>query len=339
MTSTSQSLTPPDTVASFLAERLGARAGRVCVQPLSGDASTRRYFRLVDEDGATQVLAQNPEPFEIESLPFLVVHGLLTRWGLPVPRVLDVDGQRGIVLQEDLGDVSLQRALESASDAEREGHYREALGQVARLQREAARAPRDAVCFRLAFDVEKLLFELDFFLTHFACGLRGARVGESERAGIREGFLRLCEEIASWPRALCHRDFHSRNLMLHGGALHWIDFQDARMGPASYDLASLLRDSYVSLPEGLVGELAEAFRREALDHESPDVFRRRLELVSVQRNLKALGTFGFMATARGKSHYLQYVEGTLASARRNMVRHSGLDGLRRALARHVEELE
>jgi aminoglycoside/choline kinase family phosphotransferase len=164
-------------------------------------------------------------------------------------------------------------------------------------------------------------------------------VDGEERAEIRAGFAGLCREIASWPRVLCHRDFHSRNLMLHRGVLHWIDFQDARMGPATYDLASLLRDAYVSLPEDLVDELGDAFRREAVPHEAPDVFARRLELVSVQRNLKALGTFGFMATARQRLHYLQYVDGTLANARRNLLRHPELDGLRGALARHIEELQ
>ena len=339
MTSTSQSLTPPDAVVSFLEQRLGARAARVAVQPLSGDASTRRYFRLVDEDGATQVLAQNPEPFDARALPFIVVQRLLTRWGLPVPRVLDVDGERGIVLQEDLGDVSLQHALASGTAEERARHYREAVGQLARLQREASRGPREAVCFSVAFDVEKLSWEMEYFLTHFVCGLRGATLDGAARAEIRAGFRRLCEEVASWPRVLCHRDFHSRNLMLHGGVLHWIDFQDARMGPAAYDLASLLRDAYVSLPEELVDELSEAFRCEALPGESPEVFARRLEWVSVQRNLKALGTFGFMATVRQKRHYLQYVDRTLANARRNLVRHPELDRLRRALAHHIEELQ
>jgi aminoglycoside/choline kinase family phosphotransferase len=335
MTSASAAL--PEAVAGFLDDRLGTGAGRAVVEPLSGDASTRRYFRVVHAGGATEVLALNPEPFDPGTLPFLVVHGLLTGWGLPVPRVLAVDGARGILLQEDLGDVSLQRALVSATEGDREARYREALEQLARLQREAGRAPREAACFSLAFDVEKLGFELDFFLAHFVCGLRGAILDEASRAEIRGAFEGLVREIASWPRVLCHRDFHSRNLMLQGG-LRWIDFQDARMGPATYDLASLLRDSYVSLPEDLVADLAEDFRRQALPGEAPAIFRRRLELVSVQRSLKALGTFGFMTTVRESPHYAQYVPRALANARGDLVRHRELDALRRALGRHVEEL-
>jgi aminoglycoside/choline kinase family phosphotransferase len=137
---------------------------------------------------------------------------------------------------------------------------------------------------------------------------------------------------------LCHRDFHSRNLMLHGGTLYWIDFQDARMGHASYDLASLLRDSYVSLPEELVQAFAEEFRRQAAPEEAPEAFERRFELMSVQRNLKALGTFGYMTRVRGTDVYLPYVPGTLRSARRNLARRPELADLRRVLARHLEEL-
>jgi hypothetical protein len=146
-------------------------------------------------------------------------------------------------------------------------------------------------------------------------------------------------EIASWPRVLCHRDYHSRNLMLHQGALHWIDFQDARMGPATYDLASLLRDSYVDVPEPLVADLAEEFRQKALPGEPREVFLRRFGLMSVQRNLKALGTFGYMASVRGNPVYLPYIPRTLASARRNLARHPELASLWEALAGHIEELQ
>ena len=330
--------TLPAAVAAFLEQRRDPGASREEVRPLAGDASTRAYFRLVDARGGSRVLALYPERFAPDELPYLVVGRLLEGWDLPVPRVLDVDGPRGIVVIEDLGDVSLQQALVSAGESEREAYYREAVGQLARLQRAAAGGPRTAACFSLAFDVEKLAWELDFFLDHFVCGLRGARPSEEERSRLRQAARRLCEEIAAWPRVLCHRDFHSRNLMLQAGSLRWIDFQDARLGPATYDLASLLRDSYVSLPEGLVEELAESFRSQALPGEARPVFTRRLELVSVQRNLKALGTFGFMARERGKDHYLRYVAGTLKNARRNLRRHPELEALRRGLARHIEEL-
>lgn len=323
-------------VEDYLADRRAARGSTTRVVPLSGDASTRRYFRLTEEDG-TSVLALYPEPFE-KDLPFLVVGDLLARWGLPVPSVLDRDGARGILLLEDLGERTLQDALREMEPGRRAALYREALAQLVRLQREAARKPRTGPCFEVAFDIPKLTWELHYFLKHFLEGQRARSLSVEHRAILAESFHHLCEEIASWPRVLCHRDFHSRNLMPHGGTLFWIDFQDARLGPAVYDLASLLRDSYVELPEDFINELAEEFRGNALPEDDPATFLRRFELMSVQRNLKALGTFGYMASVRNNEVYLPYVAGTLASVRRNLSRYPELDALRSVLAVHVEEL-
>jgi aminoglycoside/choline kinase family phosphotransferase len=320
-------------VEGFLAERGLAPE----IEPLSGDASTRRYYRL-RESGGSRILALHPEAFDAATFPFVVIRELLEGYGLPVPRVLDRDGPRGILLLEDLGDTTLQQALAGAGPAQRDGFYRDATSSIARLQREATRGPQRAACFSVAFDIEKLSWELHYFVKHFVEGLRGRDLSVEDRSTLSEAIHRLCEEIASWPRVLCHRDYHSRNLMLHGGALFWIDFQDARMGPATYDLVSLLRDSYVDLPEGLVAERAEEFRQQAQPGESRDVFSRRLELTAVQRNLKALGTFGYMKTVRGTDVYDAYVPRTLSHARRTLLRHPELQGLHRALARHIEEL-
>jgi aminoglycoside/choline kinase family phosphotransferase len=258
--------------------------------------------------------------------------------GLPVPAIVDADGARGVLLLEDLGDLTLQEALRTASDADRDRHYALALDQLARLQRESARGARTAECFQVAFDVEKLSWELHYFEKHFLEGYRGRDLTVEDRAGLAEGFHQLAAEIAAWPGVLCHRDFHSRNLMLHRERLFWIDFQDARMGPVTYDLASLLRDAYVDVPEDLLATLAEEFRQKAAPGESREVFLRRFELMCVQRNLKALGTFGYMATVRNNHVYLPYIPRTLAHARRNLARHPELAGLWRTLARHIEEL-
>lgn len=330
-------LTPDDRVRDFVRERFGPDAAHVTIVPLVGDASTRRYYRVID-DGPPAVLALNPEPFEPEHFPFLVVRNLLAGWTIPVPEVLAVDGERGIVLQQDLGDLSLQEALYSAPPARVEELYRQALDQLVVLQRESIHTPQRAACFQIAFDFEKLSWELHFFWKHFLEGYRQRDLSVEDRAQVADGFHRLCSEIASWPRVLTHRDFHSRNLMSHGGRLYWIDFQDARMGPSTYDLASLLRDSYVDLDEEFVAERAEEFRQRAVPGETRDTFRRRFELMSIQRNLKALGTFGYMAAVRGNKVYLPYIPRTLANARRNLARYPELDGLWRALARHLEEL-
>jgi aminoglycoside/choline kinase family phosphotransferase len=308
------------------------------VTPLAGDASTRRYYRVVGA-APRAVLALYPEPFDPRESPFLEIRGLLAGWGLPVPGLLDTDGERGILLLEDLGDRTLQETLREAGEGARAALYPRVLEQLAQLQRSSAAGPRTASCFHLAFDTEKLSWELHYFVKHFLEGLRGRELSVSDRTGLQESFHALSSEIASFPRVICHRDLHSRNLMLHQDTLFWIDFQDARLGPATYDLASLLRDSYVELPEAFIEELAERFRKEAHPGEDRETFMRRFGLVSVQRNLKALGTFGFMTNERGAVVYRPYIPGTLASVRKNLCRFAELQGLRRVLGNHIEELQ
>lgn len=305
--------------------------------PLSGDASTRRYYRLTVPEG-TRILALHLEPFDAEHLPFTVLRHLMAGWGIPVPAILDQDGARGILVLEDLGDLTLQEALRGASAAQRDEYYRTAVEQIVTLQREASRGPQRGPCFQVAFDIEKLAWELHYFLKHFLEGHRGADLSVEDRSVLSESFHRLSEEIASWPRVLCHRDYHSRNLMVHGNRLLWIDFQDARMGPATYDLVSLLCDSYVDVEEEFLEERAEQFRQKARPGEHREIFRRRFDLMSVQRNLKALGTFGYQASVKGNRVYLPYIPRTLASARRNLSRYPELGPLWRVLANHIKEL-
>ncbi len=325
-------------IRRYLEERQPQLAARGEIVSLSGDASTRRYYRLV-APGASYVLALYPEPFAPEELSYLTVRGLFESYALPVPATIDVDGSRGVVLQQDLGDLTLQEVLKTpAGESGMEALYREAVDQLARLQLRAAQGPQKADCFRIAFDIEKLTWELHYFQKHFLEGHRGADLSVEDRAVLSEAFHQLCQEIASWPRVLCHRDYHSRNLMLHEERLYWIDFQDARMGPASYDLASLLRDAYVDVPEPLQEELKERLRQQAAPDEPREVFRRRYDLMCVQRNLKTLGTFGFMATVRHNPVYLQYIPRTLEHVRHNLTRYPELERLWRTLVRHVPEL-
>ena len=121
---------------------------------------------------------------------------------------------------------------------------------------------------------------------------------------------------------LCHRDYHSRNLMLHGDSLYIIDFQDARMGPDTYDLASLLRDAYVDLnPQQVDGLIAFFLAHKSGERHPADEFRRRFDLMALQRNLKALGTFGYMTTARNNTVYIQYIPRTLAYVKANLAKY------------------
>jgi hypothetical protein len=324
-------------LAPYVEARQGRGRPTLCVA-LSGDASTRRYFRLHWPDRTTTIVALYPEPFRVEESPFFTVGEALLRMGLPVPAIVGHDGALGVFEQQDLGDRTLYQALEGAPPDARRDWYREAIEELVTVQREAPRVPHRAVCFHTAFDIEKLSWELHYFEKHFLEGLRGVDLSVEDRARLAESFHGLAALIASWPRVLCHRDYHSRNLMLHGGRLFWIDYQDARMGPSTYDLASLLRDSYVDLDEPFVDERAEEFRQKAEPAESREAFLHRFELTCIQRNLKALGTFGYMATVRRNPFYLPYVPRTLGFVKRNLDRHPELGSLAGVLRKHIPEL-
>jgi aminoglycoside/choline kinase family phosphotransferase len=271
-------------------------------------------------------------------LPFANVATLFRQVPLPVPAIAGHSDALGIVALQDLGDVTLQAHVGAAPLAEHAALYREAVALIELLQRRGAELVSDRYLpFGLAFDVEKLTWELGFFVRHFLEAYRGVALSDAERTALDEEWTAIADELSSEPRVLCHRDYHSRNLMLHGGRLHIIDFQDARMGPDTYDLASLLRDSYVDISDAVLDDLSAYFlaltgRADAAE------FRRRLDLMSLQRNLKALGTFGYQTTARRNPVYIQYIPRTLNYARGNLDKYARFQRLRSILAHHVEEL-
>ncbi len=330
---------PDIRLAEYLRTHKGEGASATKVSALSGDASTRRYFRLTPSVGPSSIVALYPDPFDATATPFYTVGQALIQMGLPVPRLLDHDGALGIYEQEDLGDLTLQQVLSDASAQRKVDLYREAIDEIVLAQREAPKVPQRAVCFHTAFDIEKLSWELHYFEKHFLELHRRVDLSVEDRSKLSEGFHSLAANIASWPRVLCHRDYHSRNLMQHERRLYWIDYQDARMGPATYDLASLLRDSYVTLDEEFVQDRAEEFRQKGAPDETRETFRQRFELMSIQRNLKALGTFGFMAVIRSNPVYLPYIPRTLAHVKRNLDRHPELASLASVLRSHLEELK
>jgi aminoglycoside/choline kinase family phosphotransferase len=285
------------------------------VSTLTADASDRRYVRVRLVDGRSLVLAVHGGPIDFETLPFANVSRLLSEIGIPVPAILGHADDLGVVALDDLGDVTLQTALDTATPAERRSLYRDAVDLIVRIQRGGAQvAPGEYLPYRAAFDVPKLVWELRFFVQHFLEGHRRAVLPSAIAHALDEEWTTLAGTLAAEARVVCHRDYHARNLMYHEGRLHLIDFQDARMGPDTYDLVSLLRDCYVDLPQAERDALIEQFAN-AVGHGDLPRFMERFDMMSVQRHLKALGTFGFQAAARDNPSYLRYVPRTIGYLR------------------------
>ena len=319
-------------------DRHGVQASRIV--PLTGDASDRRYFRVLSKDGDPFVLAVHAAPFDYAALPFVNTAELFAAMPVPVPRILGHAADLGVLALEDLGDVTLQAHVGAAPAAQHAALYRQAVAFIDVFQRRGRELAAPAYLpYGIAFDRDKLTWELDFFLKHFLEAYRGILFATREREALRAECARIIDELAEEPRVLCHRDYHSRNLMWRDGRLCIIDFQDARLGPDTYDLASLLRDSYVDLPEQVVDELIAYFL--ALQGRSVEAveFRRRFDLMALQRNLKALGTFGYQTTSRRNPVYIQYIPRTLKYVRENLQKYPRFASLAALLARYVEELK
>jgi aminoglycoside/choline kinase family phosphotransferase len=292
------------------------------IHELTPDASTREYFRIPWRAGAktgTAVAAVYPEPFDPELHPFLDVTRLFAEAKLPVPEILAVDAGNGIIVQEDVGDRQLRRVFEAASEDEREALIERAISLIAEIQAATRLAyERDSIACRLAFDEAKLSWELDFFLEHYFGSLRGEKLAHGVEAQLRAELNDLSAELAARPRFLCHRDYHSSNLMVDGaGRLRIIDHQDARMGPASYDLVSLLLDRRASSPSLSEVRAMRLFflderRARGLDAIDPDDFAHEFRLMAVQRCLKAVGTFSYQTGVMKRGAvYEQFINPTL----------------------------
>ncbi len=283
--------------------------------PLAGDASDRRFVRVVPPAAPSRILVVHDGSIDPETLPLIRVAELFRGFPVRVPAIHGADAGLGIVVVEDLGDTLLEDAVATLSAVERGARYREAVEIIATIQDAGRRfAGSGAGPFGLAFDVAKLTQELDFFVEHFVVGFRHQRLTAATRRALGDEFRTLASDMAAEPRVLCHRDFHSRNLMVHEDRLHVIDFQDARMGPDTYDLASLLRDAYVALDADEVDRLLTHYQTIAGVRDGPGL-RRRFVRTTVQRALKALGTFGFQIAVRGNPRYRDAVPHTLAYAR------------------------
>jgi aminoglycoside/choline kinase family phosphotransferase len=297
-----------DSAAERLAQYLGrinpGQAGQII--PLTPDASTRSYFR-VPWKKATAVAAVYPEPFDAEIHPYLDVTRLFLEADIPVPDVYAVDGEQGIIVQEDLGDQQLFRFFESATEEECEEYKERAINLIARIQKATEKAyEMKSIASRLAFDEAKLSWELHFFFEHYFGSLRGETLRRGEEAELKVELNDIAAELAAVPRVLCHRDFHAANLLVDGKKrLRVIDHQDARMGPASYDLVSLLLDRQSSGPSLAALRhhrlhLLDERRLLGLSSLDPDEFAKEFRLVTVQRGLKATGTFSYQTAVCGR---------------------------------------
>lgn len=296
-------------IEAYVAQRKSAR--KKDISALTPDASTREYFRIPWEKG-TAVAAVYPEPFDPSVHPYLDVTRLFLECQLPVPKVYDASGETGIIVQEDLGNRQLCQVFEEVSEDERETLLEQAIDIIARIQAATATAiKRDSIVSRLAFDEAKLMWELNFFFEHYFGSYRKETLTHGQTAELKAELNDVAAELAARPRVLCHRDYHTANLMLDKqDSIRIVDHQDARMGPASYDLVSLLLDRQPAPPSLAEVRTHRLFllderRRCGLEAIDPDDFSKEFRLMTIQRGLKAIGTFSCQTAVYGRGAFYE----------------------------------
>ena len=347
-------------VAATVEARLPFDGQFKSLTPLAGDASNRRYFRIELTGVAPRsvILMQSAEPeafkqseeavsgaaHQITELPFLNILSHLSKAGVSVPRLYHYDQTGGLLYLEDFGDLTLSEACREASPSDLEARYTQAVDALAHMQSKAT-SPADLNClvFHRSFDVPLLMWEFDHFLEYGIEARQGTPMNDTRRREIRGSFEKIAELLASQPRVFVHRDYHSRNLMVDGARLGVIDFQDALMGPETYDLASLLRDAYIELDEKLIDRLIDRYLDQLAIYRqvwtNREAFRRLLDFTSIQRNLKAAGRFVYIDRVKGNPKFLSDIPRTLGYVRRNLSKYPELFVLRTQLANYVPELQ
>ncbi len=275
---------------SFLEKR-----GFELITPLAGDASLRKFYRL-RKGNVDYVLMVYPEAFD-STLDVIQVYRYLSLI-FPLPRIYDVFFEINGILMEDAGTVSLERI----NFSERRQYYLKLLRLIFDLVDFGTHLfPRGHLVFSRALDRERFKKELKFTHDNFLRKYLKCEIAQ-------ELWMELCEEFLSFINfdgVLQHRDYHSRNIFIKDGCLYILDYQDTMPGPLVYDLVSLSRDNYVILEDQLRKELEKNFSRRY----NVDSFQ--LELVSLQRHLKALGTFGFQIVERKRTYFRNYIKNTL----------------------------
>jgi len=300
----------PDEAAAALTGWLGS--GAWTARPLAGDASVRAYYRIDGPGGKTYILAYYPEEVRPQLARFLGAYEAVASHAR-VPRVLQ--SCSSAVLQDDVGDRTLFDVLQE-DRGEGLRLYRAAVDLLAGFQK-AGDAGLNA-----PFTAEFFFAELEMAREYFVDKLMG-----EDSAELGPYMKSIAENAAHHPYVLCHRDYHGQNLHIQSDAIYLIDYQDLRMGPDTYDLASLLRDRGVARVIGEHDELELVDYYASVAGADGDVRRRYFETL-LQRSIKILGTFSKQPITRGRMHYLDFIPATLESVNACIDKLPGYEPLR-----------
>lgn len=326
-----------------LKDFLSSRGEILEFESLTADASTRGYFRIAWK-GTQAIACVYPESFDPAEQSYIDVTRLFIAGGLPVAEIFDHDGEFGVIVQEDLGDLILRNVLLDTDPADHARKLDEAISLIARIQTVTGLAyEMNSIASKLKFDAEKLLWELNFFKEHYFRTFRRSTLSSTDDAALTSEFEELATELESYATVLCHRDFHAANLMIDPrGRMRIIDHQDARIGSPAYDLVSLLLDRITEPPSReWLAEKRRYFlnvrRRLGLPALDEETFANEFRLQTLQRCLKAAGTFSFQSINRGKTYFIPFIKPMFRITCRSAESLNRFPAMREILGREIEE--
>ncbi len=281
----------------WIAEQLGTDLFEL--QPLKGDASFRTYFRVFTGD-TTYIAMLAPVETE-NTTPFVTIARAWQQQGIGVPTIFGWAPDKGFVLLSDFGNTLLSECLQPETV---DGYYIQAMQALLTLQK---MAPQNLP----SFNEKALALELSYFEDWFLNKLLGISLDKIKKPLLAPLFAQLISVCLEQDQVIVHRDYHSRNLMIReDGSLGLIDFQDAVIGPITYDLVSLLKDCYVSWPpERVMAWVTLFYQQLKTDGKLADVsleqFQQWFHFVGLQRHLKVLGVFSRLKLRDNKPQYIQ----------------------------------
>src|SRR5438045_1264870 len=307
-------------------------SGRIEISAIEKGGSDRRFYRVRCSTEQSLVLVKYNVERE-ENRHYVRIAEFLAARGIRAPKVYFHDPKEGLIWIEDLGEADLFR-FRGDDWLTRRALYQSALDEIAKLH-DLPETDWSELRGEMPPEFNSALYqwEQNYFFEN--CLGRIFHLNEPIRDKLMSlpALHRIANELASQPRVLVHRDFQSQNIIVRNGQAHLIDFQGMRPGLAEYDLASLLYDPYVDLPESERAELTAYYR----DHQGENGiaingdFDLKLRLCAIQRLMQALGAYGFLGLVKGHKHFLNHVSAAIQSLQRTLAEIDGLTELEKIL--------
>lgn len=304
------------------------------VDRLTGDASTRRYYRVDCKSGESYVVClDNPSSTGFNT--FVAGQEFFNKHKVRVPKVFHSDVRKGYILEEDLGDATLLSTLSEINDQKSElDVYKKIVDEMLKIHTITLDEVKASHISDLSFDFEKLITEIDFTVDYFIEKFLGISDEKFKRSIIEE-FYPICRRLSEEKMVCTHRDFHSRNVMVKDGEYIIIDFQDARLGIPQYDLTSLLEDCYYDLaPENrqaLIKYYYDNLPKVIHGQGDFEKFQSLYNDMLLQRVFKAVGSFAYIYHHRKDFRYLKYIGFAMEKIKNSLMGREDLNGLKNKL--------